>query len=79
MRLWLDCDVVFVVDFSYLNGIQSFSRYLLGFLWAGEWGRSDLGLDYGVFRVGWIVNFVLILLGFVRRGVSNNFGDFGIR
>ena len=39
-------------------------------------GRSGLGLFYGVFRVGWIVGFDRILLGFVRRGVSNNFGIF---
>ena len=32
MRLWLDCGIVFVADFSDLSGIRSFSRDLLGFL-----------------------------------------------
>lgn len=44
MRFRLDCGIVFVFDFSDLNGIRSFSRVLLGFLRIGEWGRSDFGL-----------------------------------
>ena len=63
--------IVFMIDFSYLSGIRSFGRDLLGFLRVGEWRRNGLGLDCGVFRVEWVVNFVLILFGFVRRGVSN--------
>ena len=51
MRFRLDCGFVFVVDFGYLSDIRSFNRVLLGFLRVGEWGRSGLGLDYGVFRV----------------------------
>lgn len=74
MRLRLDCGVVFIVDFSDLSGIRSFSRVLLGFMWVGEWGRSDFGLFYCVFRVERMVGFVLILLGFVRKGVSNGDG-----
>ena len=49
MRFRLDYEIVFVVDYSNLSGIRSFSRYLLGFMWVGEWGMSDFGLDYGVF------------------------------
>lgn len=74
MRFRFDCGIVFVVDFSDLNGIRSFSKFLLGFLRVGEWGRSDLGLFYCDFRVEWVVSFVLILLGVVRRGVSNGDG-----
>ena len=51
MRYRLDCGVVFVVDFSDLSDIRSFSRDLLGFLMV-EWGLlCDLGQFYGVFRV----------------------------
>ena len=34
-------------------------------------GRSDLGVGLLCFRVGWIVGFDRVLLGFVRKGVSN--------
>lgn len=38
--------------------------------------RGDVGLVLVIFRIGWIGIFVLILLGFVRRGVSNENGVF---
>ena len=47
MRLWLDCGIVFMVDFSDLSGIRSFSKVLLGFLRIGEWG----GVVWGCFMV----------------------------
>ena len=71
MRFRLDYGSVFVVDFSELGNIRSFSRVLLGFLRVGEWVGVVWGWIDCVFRVERIVDFVLILLGFVRRGVSN--------
>ena len=46
MKFRLDYEIVFVVDFSDLSDIRSFSRVLLGFLRIGEWGRGDFGLFY---------------------------------
>ena len=43
MILRLDCGIVFVVDFSDLSGIRSFSRDLLGFLKAGNGEGVILG------------------------------------
>ena len=34
----VDCSVIFVVDFSDLSGIRSFSKYLLRFFEGWEWG-----------------------------------------
>ena len=49
VRFRLDCGVIFMVDFSDLRGIRSFSRYLLGFLMVGEWREVILG---------WIIMFL---------------------
>lgn len=51
MRLCLDCDVVFMVDYNDLSSIRSFSRYLLGFLRV-ESGKEWFGVSFMVF-LGW--------------------------
>ena len=74
----MDCGIVSVVDFSDLSIIRSLSRYLLGFLRIGEWGRSDLGLFYCDFRVEWVVSFVLILLGLSEGECRMRMGENGV-
>ena len=47
MRFEVDYGAIFVVDFSDLSGIRSFSIYLLRFLRVGEWE----GVIWGCFIV----------------------------
>lgn len=43
MIFGLDCGIIFMFDFSYLSGIRSFGKVLLGFLMVGEWEGVILG------------------------------------
>ena len=74
MEFRFGCGFAFMVDFSDLNDIRSFGRDLLGFFEGRGMGKEWLGVVLLCFRVEWIVSFVLILFGFVRRGVSNENG-----
>lgn len=52
MRFSWDYGIVFVVDFSDLNDIRSFSRVLLGFVWVDRILLGCLRLFLVIFRVG---------------------------